>query len=210
LALGSGCRATSHVVKLSQPHTQTAAHHVERLEAAYVDGDGRLVLQAHGRLAGESKCATLTIARPAPPEAGHSGQERVVMTSAAVQAGWQPDAALRSVPIGSTLMFDKYSSYQWSRLRPDAGRSEEVRFVRRNGDEQRWELLYAQIDEATGQCLFTVFEVQSEQKIVRYSAALALLPFATALDAVAVGTTMTGTVAMIAAGTAMYGPPRIP
>lgn len=197
--LGTGCRATKHVVRLSQPHAQPVTHRVQALQAAYLSGDGRLLLHTAGQLAGERQTVNLTIALPAPVRARQPDQQRVIVPSTAVKVGWNPATPLRSVPVGPPLLFNGASTYEWERLRLPNTPSEEVRLVRRAGAVERWEVLHVQADAATGECHFTVFEVQPARKVVSYPAALALLPVAMASDVVAVGTMVAAPIAFTGA-----------
>lgn len=205
LALGfvTGCRATNHVVRLSQPHTQPVAHQVQRLDAAFVAGDGRLLLRTTGWLAGESTPTTLMVSLPPASETARTVAQRVVVPSTAVRTGWEPEtrsaAPLTPVPVGPPLVLAGTSTYEWDWLRPTVGHGREVRLVRRIGALERWEILHLSVDPTTDECRFTVFEVQPMQVVVSRPAALALLPLAMASDIVAVGTMTAAPVAFVGA-----------
>ncbi len=197
--LGTGCRATNHVVRLSQPHTQPVTHQVQRLDAAFVADDGRLLLRAAGQLGGESATTTLTVALPSVHGTAKTVAQRVIVPAAVVRAGWGPvtqgATPLKAVPVGPPLVLAATSTYEWDWLRPTAGRGREVRLVRRMGAVERWEVLHLSVDAATGECRFTVFEVQPTQVAVRYPTTLVLLPLAMASDVVAVGTMIAAPIA---------------
>lgn len=201
--LGTACRATNHVVGLSQPHTKPIAHQVQRLDAAFVADDGRLFLRTGGLLAGDSKPTTLMVALPSVHGTARAVAQRILVPTTAVRAGWEPDtqgaAPLRPVPVGTPLVLTGTSTYEWDWLRPTAGRGREVRLVRRTGEVERWEVLHLSVSADTGECRFTVFEVQPKQMVVNYPIALALLPLAMASDVVAVGTMTAAPVAFVGA-----------
>lgn len=195
--LGTGCRATRHVVQLSQPHSKLVFHQVQRLDAAFAAADDRrLFLRVGGRMAGTSQDGTLLVALPPAIEPVQAVAQRIVVTSTAVQPSRESPplelGSLRPVPVGPPLVFTGTSTYEWDRLRPAAGREREIRLVRRPGEVERWEVLDLKTDAATGDCRFTVFEVWPAQRMVRHWAALALVPLAMASDLVAVGTMTAG------------------
>lgn len=196
-ASGSGCRATKHVVRLSQPHMKPIAHRVQTLDAAYESSDGRLWLHALGRLAGAAKPAPLTVVLPPPHvHAPRPVAQRIALPTSAVRPGWEPAnssaANWRPIPVGPPLIFTGAGTYEWHRLLPSAGNRRELRLVRRPGTVGEWEVLHLALDPVTQECSFTVFEVRPQQSQVRHRAALALVPLAMASDVVAVGAMVSG------------------
>lgn len=185
LSFGTGCRATSHVMRHAGPRTDYVTHAVRQLDGAFLDAGGRLHLRTTGRLAGETRVTELTVALP-PAPVPHGPVERVVAPASAVQSGWNPRSPLRPVPVGPPLIFAGTDTYQWDTLRPASGRGQEVRLVQRAGAVVRWEVLRMMVDDTTDRCYFTVFEVRPDQVVRRRPAGLALMPLALASDIVAV------------------------
>lgn len=202
LLFHTGCRATRHVVQMSQPHTQPRAHAVVQIHEAAQTADGRLLLHANGRMAGSSAPMALTIALPPLDRSTGAAVQRIVVPATTVRAAGPAEAQgmnlQRRVPVGPPIIFARGDTYNWDLLRPSAGRGQEIRLVRRLGEVERWEVLHLEA-RAGGDCRFTVFEARSTQVTVRHRSALALVPLAMASDVVAVGT-MTAAPAVYAGG----------
>lgn len=216
-AFGGGCRATNHVVQLSQPHTKPIAHRVQTLDVAYESTDGRLWLQASGRLAGAAKPAPLTVVLPPPHvQAAKPVAQRITLPTDAVRPGWEPvgssAAKGRPIPIGPPLTFTGSNTYEWHRLLPSTGNGRELRLVRRPGTVGEWEVLHVALDPVTQECAFTVFEVRPQQTQFRHRAALALVPLAMASDVVAVTAMVSGPIIFVGmggAGAVLHGRPDL-
>lgn len=216
LGLGTGCRATRHVVRLSQPHAVPVAHQVQTLNAAFEGADGRLWLQISGRFAGTQNAIPMTVVLPPLGHASRPIVQRVVVPVSVVQAGQAAASADTSqwkpIPIGPPLVFKGANTYDWDRLLHAAGSNREVRLVHRPGTVGEWELLHLAADPANQMVTYTVFEVKPQQSQVRHRAALALLPLAMASDVVAVTAMVSGPIlfaGMGAAGGALSGYPHL-
>lgn len=203
--IGSGCRATRHVVQLSRLHEVPVAHRVQTLEAAFESPDGRLWLHTSGRLAGARKLTPITVVLPPAVHATGVIAQRIVVPANSLQPGQQPALAdavkWKRISVGLPLSFAPAETYDWDRLPSSTDNVREIRLVHRRGMMSEWELLHITTDAVTQSRSFTVFEVKPQQLQVRHPAALALVPLAVAADGVAVGTMIAGPVALVGATT---------
>jgi hypothetical protein len=208
LVSGTGCRTTNLAVQnVRQPQVRSTAHQVTRLESASRTAGGDLILHATGRLAGERKETALQITLPRRSQADHSPTQRINLPATAVQGGRAGEMPMCPVPIGPPLVFKAGSTYEWHRLRPVAGRGEEIRLVRRLGAVQQWEVLHLKAAAAAEECRFTVFEVQPIRVVARSPGAMALVPLAVAYDAVDNAATLTSVGAVVGLG--LFGAPGL-
>lgn len=200
LATGLGCVGTAkypeadmvgtkRVLAMAQPTEQPTPHQLQRLHAAFVRDDGTILLQIQGKPVNEAKPQPCTLELPAPkrPAQANAVARRVEVPSSALRLGWD-DAAVSGtnvhpLPVGPIMTIKANEAYVWSAIALTEGRAEEIRLVQRLGTVSQWEILHLRAQPAAAQARFTVFEVRPTMVPVNHRAALALMPFALAEDA---------------------------
>lgn len=200
LATGVGCvgtqrhpeadmLGTKRVLAMAQPTEQATPHQLQRLHAAFVRDDGTLLLQIHGKPVKAAKTQPCTLEIPPPKRTTHTNTlaRRVEVPSSALRLGWDTNAVLAThahpLPIGPVLTIKAGETYDWDALAPTAGRDEEIRLVQRLGTVSQWEILHLRAQPTVAQARFTIYEVRPTMVPVGHRAALALMPFALAEDA---------------------------
>lgn len=208
---------TKRVLAMAQPTEQATPHQLQRLQAAFVRDDGTLLLQIHGKPVKEAKTQPCTLEIPPPkrPARANALARRVEVPSSALRLGWDTNAVtatnLHPLPIGPVLTIKAKDAYVWDALAPTAGRDEEIRLVQRLGTVSQWEILHLRAKPTAAQARFTIYEVRPTMIPVGHRAALALLPFALAEDAMTnVSTTPATAAAFVAIPVAIYHAAGIP
>lgn len=228
LATGMGCVGTQRhpdadmvgtkrVLAMAQPTEQATPHQLQRLHAAFLRDDGTLLLQIHGKPVKEPKTQPCTLEIPPLKRLAQTNAlaRRVEVPSSALRLGWDTNATTTAnhhpLPIGPVMTIKATEAYVWSSIELTAGRDEEIRLVQRLGTVSQWEILHLRAHPTAAQARFTIYEVRPTMVPVGHRAALALLPFALAEDAMTnVSTTPATAAAFVAVPVAIYHAAGIP
>lgn len=228
LATGLGCVetqrhpdadmvGTKRVLAMAQPTEKATPHRLQRLHAAFRCDDGTLLLHIHGKPVNEAKTQPCTLEIPPPkrPAQKDALAHRVEVPSSALRLGWNTNAAtttnLHPLPIGPVMTIKANEVYVWNTIELTEGRAEEIRLVQRLGTVSQWEILHLRAHPTAAQAQFTIYEVRPTMVPVGHRAALALLPFALAEDAMTNASTTPATAAaFVAIPVAIYHAAGIP